>query len=47
VSDNVAQAMVIDSRGMLVGSPRMIHGRAGSQADSVSVSMAGRVYRWY
>jgi hypothetical protein len=47
LSSNVARAMVIDSRGMLVGSPRMIYGRAGEQVDSVSVSMAGRMYRWY
>lgn len=44
---NVTQPLVIDSRGMLVGSPRMIYSRAGEQADSVSVSIAGRVYRWY
>ena len=44
---NVAQPLVIDSRGMLVGSPRMIYGRAGRQVDSVSVSIAGRIYRWY
>jgi prepilin-type N-terminal cleavage/methylation domain-containing protein len=47
LSSNVAQAMVIDSRGMLAGSPRMIYGRAGEEVDSVSVSMAGRLYRWY
>ena len=44
---NVAQPLVIDSRGMLVGSPRMIYGQAGGQTDSVSVSIAGRIYRWY
>jgi prepilin-type N-terminal cleavage/methylation domain-containing protein len=44
---NVSQPLVIDSRGMLVGSPRMIYGRAGEQADSISVSIAGRIYRWY
>jgi len=44
---NVPQPLVFDSRGMLVGSPRMIYGRAGSQKDSISVSMAGRIYRWY
>lgn len=47
LSSNVPQAMVIDSRGMVVGSPRMIYARAGAQVDSVSVSMAGRLYRWY
>lgn len=47
LSSNVPQKLMIDSRGMLVGSPRMIYGRAGAQLDSVSVSMAGRVYRWY
>lgn len=47
LSSNVRQRLVIDSRGMLVGSPRMIYGRAGAQVDSVSVSIAGRVYRWY
>jgi prepilin-type N-terminal cleavage/methylation domain-containing protein len=47
LSSNAAQAMVIDSRGMLVGSPRKIYGRAGGEVDSVTVSMAGRLYRWY
>jgi prepilin-type N-terminal cleavage/methylation domain-containing protein len=47
LSSNVPQPLVIDSRGMLVGSARMIYGRAGAQVDSVSVSMAGRIYRWY
>jgi type IV fimbrial biogenesis protein FimT len=47
LSSNVRQKMVIDSRGMLVGSPRMIYARAGARADSISVSIAGRVYRWY
>lgn len=47
LSSNVPRPMVIDSRGMLVGSPRMIHARLGTQADSVSVSIAGRLYRWY
>ena len=47
LTSNAAQAMSIDSRGMLVGSPRKIYGRAGEQVDSVSVSMAGRLYRWY
>ena len=44
---NAAQPLVIDSRGMLVGSPRKIYGQAGEQVDSISVSIAGRVYRWY
>lgn len=44
---NVTQAMLIDSRGMLVGSPRTIRARAGRHADSMTVSIAGRVYRWY
>ena len=44
---NVEQPLVIDPRGMLVGSPRKIYGRAGEQVDSISVSIAGRVYRWY
>ena len=47
VRSNVTQPLVFDSRGMLVGSPRMIYGQAGRQADSVSVSIAGRIYRWY
>ena len=47
LSSNAAQALTIDSRGMVVGSPRKIYGRAGDQVDSVSVSMAGRLYRWY
>ena len=44
---NVPHPLVFDSRGMLVGSPRMIYGRAGGQKDSISVSIAGRIYRWY
>lgn len=47
MSSNVPRPMVINSRGMLVGSPRMVHARAGAQEDSVSVSIAGRIYRWY
>jgi prepilin-type N-terminal cleavage/methylation domain-containing protein len=47
VSSNVPQSMTINSRGMLIGSPRMLYGRAGTQTDSISVSIVGRVYRWY
>jgi len=47
VHANVAQPLLFDSRGMLLGSPRMIYGEAGSRKDSISVSMAGRIYRWY
>ena len=47
ISSNVAQSMTIDSRGLLIGSPRMLYGRSGRQADSISVSIVGRVYRWY
>jgi prepilin-type N-terminal cleavage/methylation domain-containing protein len=47
LTSNTPQSMSIDSRGMLIGSPRVIRAQAGAQADSVSVSIAGRVYRWY
>lgn len=47
ISSNVSQSMTIDSRGMLIGSPRMLHGRSGGHVDSISVSIVGRVYRWY
>jgi prepilin-type N-terminal cleavage/methylation domain-containing protein len=47
LSANVEQPMVINSRGMLVGSPRTVRARAGRHADSLTVSMAGRVYRWF
>lgn len=46
LDSNVTQAMSIDSRGMLAGSPRTIHARSGTQADSITISIAGRVYRW-
>lgn len=46
LTSNVRGAMSIDSRGMLVGSPRTIRARLGSHADSITVSIAGRVYRW-
>lgn len=46
LGSNVARAMHVNSRGMLVGSPRTIRARSGSSADSVTVSIAGRVYRW-
>lgn len=46
LSSNVEAAISIDSRGMLVGSPRTIRARLGSHADSITVSIAGRVYRW-
>jgi len=46
LSSNVARAMSINSRGMLVGSPRVVRAAAGEQRDSVSISIAGRIYRW-
>lgn len=46
LGSNVGRAMRVNARGMLVGSPRTIRARSGLLADSVTVSIAGRVYRW-
>ena len=46
LTSNASDAMSINSRGMLVGSPRTIRARLGDRADSITVSIAGRVYRW-
>lgn len=46
LTSNAPQAMSFDTRGMLVGSPRTIRARIGDQADSLTISIAGRVYRW-
>lgn len=47
LTSNVRGPMVIDARGLLIGSARTIRARAGSQADSAIVSMVGRVLRRY
>lgn len=46
LTSNVARAMRVNPRGMLVGSPRTLHVRSGRVADSATISMVGRVYRW-
>jgi prepilin-type N-terminal cleavage/methylation domain-containing protein len=46
LTSNVPAPIRIDSRGMLVGSPRTVRARAGATADSLAISIAGRVYRW-
>lgn len=46
VRSNHRQHLAINSRGVLIGSPRTIRARAGTQADSLTISIAGRVYRW-
>lgn len=43
---NVPGAMRVNSRGMLIGSPRRVVARSGRAADSVTISLVGRVYRW-
>ena len=45
VTSNVGRSMSINSRGMLVGSPRVVRASAGRHRDSVSISIAGRSYR--
>lgn len=47
VRSNVRRDLIIDSRGMLVGSQRKLRATSGSEADSLSISLVGRVYRWY
>lgn len=47
ITSNVQRAMSINSRGMLLGSPRVIRARSGAQVDSLTVSIVGRIYRWY
>jgi prepilin-type N-terminal cleavage/methylation domain-containing protein len=46
VRSNNRRHLAINSRGVLIGSPRTIRARAGTQADSLTISIAGRVYRW-
>ena len=46
LTSNAPRAMSFDTRGMLLGSPRTIRARMGDQADSITISIAGRVYRW-
>jgi type II secretory pathway pseudopilin PulG len=46
LSSNVPGAMRVNSRGMLVGSPRTVWARSGGEADSATISIVGRVYRW-
>ena len=46
LTSNVSRAMGVNSRGMLIGSPRTLHARSGRAADSATVSMVGRIYRW-
>lgn len=46
LTSNVSRAMRVNSRGMLVGSPRTLHARSGRAVDSVTISMVGRVLRW-
>jgi hypothetical protein len=38
--------MRIDARGILTGSPRTVRAAAGGVADSVVISIVGRVLRW-
>jgi prepilin-type N-terminal cleavage/methylation domain-containing protein len=45
LTSNVERAMRVNSRGMLVGSPRRIRAESGGEADSMTVSIVGRVYR--
>lgn len=46
VRSNSRQHLSINSRGVLIGSPRTIRASAGTQSDSLTISIAGRVYRW-
>ena len=46
LTSNVPRALSINSRGMLVGSPRTLRAHAGTQSDSLTISIAGRVYHW-
>jgi prepilin-type N-terminal cleavage/methylation domain-containing protein len=43
---NAPQAMRVNGRGMLVGSPRRLYAASGAAVDSATVSMVGRVLRW-
>ena len=45
LSSNVTRPMLVNGRGMLSGSPRRIHARSGSAADSAVISIVGRVLR--
>lgn len=46
LESNVERAIRVDGRGLLIGSPRTIRARRGSVADSMTISMVGRIYRW-
>jgi prepilin-type N-terminal cleavage/methylation domain-containing protein len=45
LSSNVPAALSVDSRGVLIGSPRTLRARAGGQSDSATVSLVGRLLR--
>ena len=46
LTSNAPAPMIINSRGMLIGSPRKVRAVAGDQGDSISISIVGRIYRW-
>lgn len=45
LTSNVTRAMRIDGRGVLTGSPRTVRATAGRAADSVAISIVGRLLR--
>jgi type IV fimbrial biogenesis protein FimT len=46
LSSNVSTPMRVNARGLLIGSPRTLRVVAGAVADSVTVSIVGRLLRW-
>lgn len=46
LSSNVSRPMRVDARGVLTGSPRTLRATDGRVADSVTVSIVGRLLRW-
>lgn len=42
-----SEVLRVDARGMLVGASRKVRARSHHLADSVSISLIGRVYRWH
>ena len=46
LTSNVRRAMRVNARGMLMGAQRTVRVTAGDEADSATISIVGRVYRW-
>lgn len=46
LTTNAPRELTVNARGLLIGSPRKLRATSGTQADSLSISIVGRVLRW-